>query len=110
DPSEDQIVAALGRIPEDAKVRIHTSLQGRYSIEIAPKILRHLMGRVKDIELVIEPIPENIRRDVYFAPAIRLTHMKDNELPYDVAISYAGEDSEIAQSLAETLRAASLRV
>ena len=110
EPAEEQIIAALQEIPTGAEVSVHTSLQGRYSLETAPRILQHLMGRVRGIELVLEPIPENIRQNVYFAPSIRLSRMTEADIPYDVAISYAGEDIHIAESLAGALKSASFKV
>jgi hypothetical protein len=110
DPSEEELTTALDRIPCSSDVTVHSSLQGIYSLATAPLVLQRLRGRPVRTTLVVEPIPENIRRNIGDTPAIRLLDSSTQEANYEVAISYATEDSEEAESLAVALREASLRV
>jgi len=110
DPSEQELAAAMDRIPDSSEVTVHTSLQGIYSLTTAPLVLQCLRGRPVRTTLFVEPIPENIRRNIGSTPAIRLSGVSPQDTSYDVALSYATEDSEEAELLASALTEASLRV
>ncbi|MBA7481227.1 hypothetical protein ES707_16697 [subsurface metagenome] len=103
DPSDEDLCGQLGKIPKSQEIRIYASMLGRYSMTTVPKILRFLAAHAYPAVLLkIEPLPEFLLE--FIGTKAQVMRRKDRrEMQYDVAISYAGEDQEVASRLAYAL-------
>lgn len=111
DPSDSDLGAILNSIPVECHVRVLTSLQGFYSIKTLPKVLLPLrkMRRKYSVELL------QVGPEVEKHLPLPQYYIGETGKPYyggrfDVAISYASEDREVAERIATELLGQGLKV